>query len=77
MISIELSSSGHLFLTEAEADRLAETIRQKLICRTAAQANDPVMVADILLTTEQAWRLVDKLDALKTVEEIDWAVEGF
>jgi len=76
MISIAVSSSDRLYLTKAEADRLAETIHQILVCRTAAQANDPVMVADILLTAAEAWRLIDRLESL-TVEEIDWAVEGF
>ena len=77
MISIAVSSSDRLYLTEAEAGRLAETIRQELVCRTATQADHLVVVADLSLTTAEAWRLLDKLDGLKTVGEIDWTVEGF
>jgi hypothetical protein len=36
--------------------RLVEEVRQALVCRTAAQTNDPVVVADITLTPTEAWR---------------------
>lgn len=75
MISIAVSSSNRLFLTKAESDRLAETIRQKLVCRTTTQANDPVVVADRSLTTAEAWRLVDKLVPIE--DGVDWQNEGF
>jgi hypothetical protein len=75
MISIALSPSNRLFLNQAEADRLAETIRQKLICRTTTQADEPVVVADILLTVAEAWRLIDRLVPIE--DEVDWQNEGF
>jgi hypothetical protein len=76
VISIEVSASDRLFLTKFEADRLAETMRQELVCRTAAQADDLVEVADISLTVAEAWRLFDRLESA-TVEEIDWQRNGF
>ena len=76
MISIALSPSNRLFLNQAEADRLAEAVRQKLVCRTADRTNEPVVVADTLLTVAESWRLIDRLkDSID--EAIDWATEGF
>ena len=74
-MSIALSSSNRLFLNQAEADRLADQIRQKLICRTATQANEPVVVADLSLTVAEAWRLIDGLVPIE--DEVDWQNEGF
>ena len=76
MISIALSSSDRLFLNEAEADRLANQLRQELVCRTATQANEPVVVADISLAPAEAWRLIDRLESL-TEETVEWQTEGF
>lgn len=76
MISVRLSSSDRLYLTKAEADWLAETIRQELICQTATQANRPVVVADLSLTAAEAWRLIDRLVPI-TEETVDWQNEGF
>jgi hypothetical protein len=75
MISIALSSSDHLYLTPSEMDRLAETIRQELICRTTDQADDLVMVADISLAVTEAWRLIDRLVPIE--DEVDWQNDGF
>jgi len=75
LLSIALSSSNRLFLNQAEADRLADQIRQKLICRTATQANEPVVVADLSLTVAEAWRLIDGLVPIE--DEVDWQNEGF
>ena len=76
MITVRLSPSDRLFLNQAEADRLAETIRQELICRTADQVDDLVVVADIALAVAEAWRLTDRLDSI-TDETVDWQNEGF
>jgi len=75
LIIVKLSVSDRLFLTKAEADRLVEAIRQELVCRTATQANEPVVVADIPLTVAEAWRLIDRLVPIK--DEVDWQNEGF
>jgi hypothetical protein len=77
LICIAISPSNHLFLTPFEADRLAEIVRQELLCRTVAQADKPVMVADIPLTTTEAWELVDRLKSVAVEEAVDWADEGF
>ena len=77
MIPIRLSSSDRLYLTQAEADRLVEQVRQELICRTTTQANEPVVVADIPLTAAEAWRVVDKLEDSLAEAEVDWQTEGF
>jgi pantothenate kinase-related protein Tda10 len=75
LITVALSSSDRLYLTQAEADRLAEQVRQELVCRTTDHTDEPVMVADILLTVAEAWRLVDKLVPIE--DEVDWQNEGF
>ena len=77
MIPITVLSSDRLYLSLAEASRLADQLRQELGCRTTAQAGKPVVVADIPLSPVEAWELVDKLDASLMDEEIDWATEGF
>lgn len=61
LISITVSSTDRLYLTKDEMARLAEQVRQTLVCRTAAQVNDPVVVADVVLTPGEAWRLLEKL----------------
>ena len=71
MITVRLSSSDHLYLTQTEADRLAEQVRQELVCRRA----DQVMVADTPLTAAEAWRLVDKLVPIE--DGVNWQNEGF
>jgi hypothetical protein len=75
MISLALSSSERLFLNPTEADRLANQLRQELVCRTTTQADDLVMVADIPLTTAEAWRLIDRLVPIE--DQVDWQNEGF
>ena len=77
MIPITISSSDRLYLTQAEASRLAQQTRQNLVCRTTTQANEPVVVADIPLTAAEAWRVVDELDISLTEDHVDWDVEGF
>jgi len=77
MIPITISSSNHLYITQVELFRLAEQIRQELVCRTTDQVDEPVMVADIPLSPAQAWQLVDELEDLLTEETFDWSVEGF
>ena len=76
MISIILSSTNRLYLSESEAGHLTDTLHQELICRTTDQATVPVVVADICLTVAEAWRLVDRLDTSND-EIVDWSVEGF
>ena len=75
LIAVRLSPSDRLYLTKAEADRLAETIRQELVCRTTAQTDDLVMVADAPLTAAEAWRLIDRFVPIE--DEVDWQTEGF
>jgi len=75
LLSIALSSSNRLYLTQAEADRLIHQLRQELVCRTADQADDLVMVADISLAVTEAWRLIDRLVPIE--DEVDWQNEGF
>jgi RNase H-fold protein (predicted Holliday junction resolvase) len=77
LIVIGLPPSDRLYLTLVESGRLAEQIRQELVCRTMAQADRPVVVADIPLTSAEALELVDKLEDSLMEEEIDWATEGF
>jgi len=77
LITVRLSSSGHLFLTKAEADWLVDQIRQELACRIADQVNDLVMVADIPLEPVRAWELIGKLEDLLTEDQVDWPIEGF
>lgn len=77
MILITISSSDCLYLTQAEADRLTEQIRQELVCRTTAQADGPVVVADIPLAPAEAWQLVDKLENVLMEGTVDWQTEGF
>jgi hypothetical protein len=75
-MTVGLFRSNHLYLTQAEVDRLANAIHQELICRTTTQVNDPVIVADISLTVVEAWELLDRLK--DSIEEIvDWVKEGF
>jgi hypothetical protein len=71
------SATGHLYLTPAEADRLADHIGKELVCRTAAQANQPIMVADISLTAAEAWQLIDRLEGFLIEGKNDWPTEGF
>jgi hypothetical protein len=75
MIPLAFSSSDHLYLTKAEADRLANQLRQELVCRTTTQADDLVMVADISLTVAEAWRLIERLVPIE--DQVDWQNEGF
>ena len=56
MIVVTISPNNRLWLTEVETSRLAEQIRQELVCRTAAEANDLVLVADIAVTAAEAWQ---------------------
>jgi hypothetical protein len=77
MMPITISCCDRLYLTQVESRRLAARIRQELGCRTTAQADEPFVVADISLTTAEAWRLADKLEASLMEETIDWAKEGF
>jgi hypothetical protein len=77
LISIALSSSDRLFLNEAEADRLIHQLHQELVCRIADRTDDLVMVADILLTVAEAWRLVDKLEDSLMEGQVDWQRDGF
>ena len=77
MISFTLSSSDRLYLTQAESDRLADQLRQELVCRTAAQADGPVVVADMPLSPAEAWRVVDRLAESLAEAEVDWQTEGF
>ncbi len=77
VISITISSSSRLYLTQAELFRLTEQVRQELVCRRSDQVDEPVMVADIPLSPAQAWQLVDTLEDSLEEGEIDWAMEGF
>jgi hypothetical protein len=76
MIGVRLSPFNHLFLTQTEADSLANRLRQTLICRTIDQANHLVTLADISLTVAEAWGLLDRLDTSNN-EIVDWPAEGF
>jgi hypothetical protein len=76
-ITIRLSPSNHLFLTEVEVERLANHLHQELVCRTAAQANDAVNVTDASLTVDEAWQLIDRLESDLMADEVDWPTEGF
>jgi hypothetical protein len=76
MIGVRLSSSDHLYLSQSEIERLADTLRHELICRTTTQADEPVVVVDVVLTVDEAWRLLDRLD-MPIDEIVDWADEGF
>jgi hypothetical protein len=77
MIGVRLSSTDQLFLTEVEVGKLVEIVHHELNCRTVAQANNLVTVADICLTTTEAWELVDRLNNLAAEEVVDWPTEGF
>jgi hypothetical protein len=77
VMTVSLSRSGLLFLTQTEVERLAYAFRQELVCRTTTQANEPVVVADISLTVAEAWELIDRLQCVAANEAIDWANEGF
>lgn len=70
-------SGNRLYLSEAEAGRLAEILRQELVCRTTTQVNEPVVVVDMPLTTDEAWDLIDRLEDLVAEEAVDWITEGF
>ena len=59
--AVRITSTDVLVLTRSEALRLAEIVRQDLVCRTAAEIDDPIDVADITLTPAEAWRLVEEL----------------
>ena len=74
--AITISCCDRLYLTQVESRRLAGRIRQQLVCRTTADVDKPVVVADISLTTAEAWQLADQLEASLTEDEIDWAREG-
>lgn len=82
-VHLRLSPCESLFLTTAEAIRLAEQVRQDLVCRTAAQADQPVMVADVPVTAAEAWRLVEALQQLQPGDSgpahglWEWITEGF
>jgi hypothetical protein len=77
MIPVAISSFDRLYLTQAETDRLIDQISQELVCRTADQTEEPVVVADIPLSPAQAWQLLVKLEDSLEEGEIDWLVEGF
>jgi biopolymer transport protein ExbD len=76
MIGVRLSSSNHLYLTETEANRLVEIVRQQLICRATDQADEPVIIADTPMSVAEAWELIDRLDT-SNGETVDWSTEGF
>jgi hypothetical protein len=76
VIPIILSSTNRLYLTQFEADGLADHLRQTLICRTAGQANDPVIIADTPIPVAEAWELFDRLN-LSRDEIVDWLKDGF
>jgi hypothetical protein len=77
VISITISCCDRLYLAKTESRRLAGRIRQQLVCRRTDQVDDPVVVADILVSPGEARRLADKLEASLMEETIDWAKEGF
>ena len=78
MISIALSATDRLHLTEDEADRLADQIGKEMVCRTAAQADGLIMVADIPLTAAEAWQLLDRLeDPRDGMAKLIGQAEGF
>ena len=46
-----------------EAKQLAERLEhEELVCRTAAQADDPVVVADVEVAPADAWQLAGQLE---------------
>lgn len=82
-VVLTLSPTDCLCLTRPEAIRLAEQVKQELICRTAAQVDQPIIVADIPLSAAEAWRLVDEIQQLhfepdeRNRAQADWITEGF
>ena len=62
MILVTLPSSDRFYLTQSELGRLADHIRQHLVCRRTDQADEPVVVADTPLAPAEAWQLVDHLE---------------
>jgi hypothetical protein len=83
MILLTLSPTDHLWLTGSEATRLAEQLEYELVCRTASEVAQPVMVADIPLNPTEAWRFVEEIQQLQfepsetNGAQGDWLTEGF
>ncbi len=75
-ILVTMSPSDRLYLTRAESRCLAEQIRQELVCRTTADLDEPVMVADIPMSPADAWQLLGRLEEL-VERSVDWQREGF
>ena len=62
MFAVDFSFSDRLYLTQVELLRLADRIRQALVCRAAIRLNDPVVVTDVELCPSDAWQLAGKLE---------------
>lgn len=81
LLPIQLLHFGRLYLSRPEVKQLAEQLEHELVCRTADQRPDPVVVADMILTPLEAWQLVDRLESAAieefSVAKADWLTEGF
>jgi len=76
-----LSQCDCLWLSHAEATRLGEQIRQDLVCRTAADIDQPILVADVPVSAAEGWRLMKEIQQLHSGEcrekQGDRLIEGF
>lgn len=86
VVTIDLDGDGQsemLFLTRVEATTLTERLEQEVIGAVA----DEIVVADVCLTKQEAWQLVDAIEAVLSgtgetgaamgSQRISWLAEGF
>ena len=83
VVVLDLGGDGRsemLFLTMAEARALAEDLELELV----GAVDDEMIVADVRLTNEDAWQLVDAIrsvlgdaSAVWDVQIFDWRIVGF
>ena len=75
LVIIDLAGDGMLFLTRTEATSLAENLELEIV----VAAGDEVVVADVALTKDGAWRLVEAIENILCERRLplDWRAIGF
>lgn len=86
-VAIDLGADQRFFLSHGEAERLAADLAVELVC-TGDNLSGEVAVADVRLTADEGWQLVDSIHALLGIDNrhhrpttayapVRWWSEGF
>lgn len=86
-VAIDLGADQRLFLSHGEAERLAADLEVELVC-TGENVSAEVTVADVRLTADEGWQLVEGIHGLLDADnrhhrlttaraDVAWWREGF